>query len=99
MTLCTSAQIQLTPEERLTLLQQNHGALYHRHRWLSPCGCHGLRGNGSIYMTSYRKAQQVVNIRRNPEVAVMVETGERCHERKGLMIRGRCELIEEPEAV
>ena len=27
-----------------------------------------------VYMTSFRKAQKVVNIRRNPKVAVMVES-------------------------
>jgi PPOX class probable F420-dependent enzyme len=55
--------------------------------------------DGCIYMTSYRKAQKVVNIRRNPKVAVMVESGTAYNELKGVMIRGRCEIIEEPEEV
>src|ERR1700732_1170700 len=30
---------------------------------------------GAFYMTSYGKAQKVVNIRRNPKVAIMAEAG------------------------
>jgi hypothetical protein len=32
--------------------------------------------DGNFYMTSYGKAQKVVNIRRNPKVALMVEAGD-----------------------
>ena len=52
-----------------------------------------------IYMTSFRKAQKVVNIRRNPKVAVMVESGKKYNELKGLMIRGRCEILEDDDEV
>lgn len=55
--------------------------------------------DGCIYMTSYRKAQKVVNIRRNPKVAVMVESGTAYDQLKGVMIRGRCEIIDAPDEV
>src|SRR5712692_10266354 len=55
--------------------------------------------DGCIYMTSFRKAQKVVNIRRNPKVAVMVESGTAYNELKGVMIRGRCEIIDAPAEV
>ena len=55
--------------------------------------------DGALYMTSYGKAQKVVNIRRNPKVAVMVEAGAAYAELKGVMVRGHCELSDEPEAV
>ena len=55
--------------------------------------------DGCVYMTSFRKAQKVVNIRRNPKVAVMVESGTAYNELKGVMIRGRCEVIDEPDEV
>jgi len=55
--------------------------------------------DGCIYMTSYRKAQKVVNIRRNPKVAVMVESGTAYNQLKGVMIRGRCEIIDAPAEV
>jgi general stress protein 26 len=55
--------------------------------------------DGAIYMTSYGKAQKVVNIRRNPKAAIMVETGSAYAELKGVMLRGSCEIIENAGAV
>jgi PPOX class probable F420-dependent enzyme len=55
--------------------------------------------DGAVYMTSYAKAQKVVNARRNPKVAVMIETGGEYAEFRGLMIRGRCEIIEDAAQV
>src|SRR5713226_9984933 len=55
--------------------------------------------DGAFYMTSYGKAQKVVNVRRNPKVAVMVETGDTYAELRGVMIRGHCEILEDAEAV
>ena len=55
--------------------------------------------DGVFYMTSYGKAQKVVNIRRNPKVAIMVETGSAYAELKGVMVRGLCEIIDDPDAV
>jgi nitroimidazol reductase NimA-like FMN-containing flavoprotein (pyridoxamine 5'-phosphate oxidase superfamily) len=55
--------------------------------------------DGAVYMTSYGKAQKVINIRRNPKVAVMAERGKSYSELRGLMIRGECEVIEDPAIV
>jgi nitroimidazol reductase NimA-like FMN-containing flavoprotein (pyridoxamine 5'-phosphate oxidase superfamily) len=55
--------------------------------------------NGVFYMTSYGKAQKVLNVRRNPKVGLMVETGDSYAELRGVMVRGHCEIIEDPEAV
>ena len=55
--------------------------------------------DGAFYMTSYGKAQKVVNIRRNPKVAMMAETGSAYAELKGVMVRGLCEIIEGEDAV
>jgi PPOX class probable F420-dependent enzyme len=55
--------------------------------------------DGAFYMTSYGKAQKVLNIRRDPKVAVMVETGGDYAELRGVMARGECEIIEDPERV
>jgi PPOX class probable F420-dependent enzyme len=55
--------------------------------------------DGCVYMTSFRKAQKVVNVRRNPKVAVMVESGIKYDELRGVMIRGRCEIIDDPDEV
>ena len=55
--------------------------------------------DGAFYMTSYGKAQKVVNIRRNPKIAIMAEAGTTYAELKGVMARGLCEIIEGEEAV
>ncbi len=38
-------------------------------------------------------------MRRNPKVGVMVEVGERYADFRGVMIRGHCEVIEDPRVV
>jgi nitroimidazol reductase NimA-like FMN-containing flavoprotein (pyridoxamine 5'-phosphate oxidase superfamily) len=55
--------------------------------------------DGAFYMTSYAKAQKVLNIRRNPMVGLMIETGGSYAELRGVMVRGHCEIIEELDAV
>lgn len=55
--------------------------------------------DGVFYMTSYGKAQKVINIRRNPKVGLMIETGRVYNELQGVLVRGHCELIEDPSQV
>jgi len=55
--------------------------------------------DGAFYMTSYGKAQKVVNIRRNPKIAIMAEAGTAYAQLRGVMARGLCEIIEGAEAV
>jgi PPOX class probable F420-dependent enzyme len=55
--------------------------------------------DGAFYMTSYAKAQKVLNIRRNPKVGLMVETGSTYAELKGVMVRGTCEIIDNTATV
>jgi len=95
-------QIRMTPEEQAAYLK--------RARTMTLCTIdkdgypHAvamafMATDGCIYMTSFRKAQKVVNVRRNPKVAVMIESGNKYDELKGLMIRGRCEVIDDPDEV
>jgi PPOX class probable F420-dependent enzyme len=58
----------------------------------------GVR-DGAYYMTSYAKAQKVLNIRRDPRVGLMVEAGGSYADLKGVMVRGTCEIIEGEDAV
>jgi PPOX class probable F420-dependent enzyme len=58
----------------------------------------GVR-DGAYYMTSYAKAQKVLNIRRNPKVGLMVEAGGSYAELKGVMVRGTCKIVEGADAV
>jgi len=94
--------IQLTPDEQAAFLRE------HRKCALATYGPDGFPHivamnffveNGAYWMTSYGKAQKVLNIRRNPKVALMVEAGDAYGELRGMMIRGLCEIIEDPDAV
>src|SRR5262252_5872953 len=53
----------------------------------------------AFYMTSYAKAQKVVNVRRNPKAALMIEAGDAYAELRGVMVRGHCEILEGVDAV
>src|SRR5216683_2902638 len=94
-------QIQLTPDEQTAFLRE------HRKAALATIDKDGFPHivamnfyveDGFFYMTSYGKAQKVMNIRRNPKVALMVEAGDKYSELRGVMVRGRCEVIESVEA-
>ena len=95
-------QIAMTPEELSAYLNEA------RNMSLCTIGKDGyphvvamsyMAKDGCIYMSSFKKAQKVVNAKRNPKVAVMVESGRAYGELKGVLIRGECEVIDEPEAV
>jgi len=53
--------------------------------------------DGRICMTTYARSQKAVNLRRNPRVALLVESGERYDELKGVLIRGTAEVLEDVE--
>jgi PPOX class probable F420-dependent enzyme len=95
-------QIQFSPEEQAVFLRE------HRKASLATIDQNGFphvvamnffAKDGVFYMTSYSKAQKVVNIRRNPKVALMIEAGDKYSELRGVMVRGYCEVIEGAEAV
>jgi PPOX class probable F420-dependent enzyme len=95
-------QIQLTPQEQAEFLSDAKKVA------LATIGKDGfphlvamnfIARDGAILMSSFGKAQKVVNIRRNPKVAVMVERGRNYGELQGIMIRGECEVISDPAIV
>ncbi len=53
--------------------------------------------DGLVHMTSFRKAQKVVNLRRNPKVSLLVESGTEYAELRGLMIRGNAEVVDDAD--
>ena len=92
-------QIQLTPEEQVAFLRQHHKAAFatiDRDGFPHVVGMNYVVKDGAFYMTSYGKAQKVLNVRRNPKVGLMVETGDSYAELRGVMVRGHCEIIEDP---
>lgn len=48
-------------------------------------------------MTTYAKSQKAMNIRRNPKVALMAESGTTYDTLKGVLIRGHAELLQDVE--
>jgi nitroimidazol reductase NimA-like FMN-containing flavoprotein (pyridoxamine 5'-phosphate oxidase superfamily) len=94
--------IQFTPEEQEEFLKKNQKAALatlDQHGFPHVVAMNYFYQDGVFYMTSYGKAQKVINIRRNPKVGLMIETGRVYNELKGVMVRGNCELIEDATQV
>ena len=94
--------IRLTQEEQTTFLRANRKcalATLDKDGFPHITAMNYVLHDGALYMTSYGKAQKVVNIRRNPKIAIMVEAGTAYAELRGVMARGLCEIIEGEEAV
>ncbi len=53
--------------------------------------------DGCVYMTTYGRSQKAVNLRRDPRVALLVESGVRYDQLKGVLIRGRAEVLDDLE--
>lgn len=93
-------QIAMTPDERTAYLANaktlilssidSHGYPHSVAMWFSII-------DGLVHMTTFRKAQKVVNLRRNPKVALLAESGTTYSELRGLLIRGNAEIIDDVE--
>jgi nitroimidazol reductase NimA-like FMN-containing flavoprotein (pyridoxamine 5'-phosphate oxidase superfamily) len=87
------SQIKMTPEERNKFLAEKARTMMlctiDKDGFPHAVAMAYMLKDDCVYMTSFKKAQKVVNVRRNPKVAVMVETGTAYNELKGVMIRGR----------
>jgi PPOX class probable F420-dependent enzyme len=95
-------EIKLTPEEQTAFLRDAKKvalATIDKDGYPHVVAMNYLARDGAILMSSYGKAQKVLNIRRNPKVAVMAETGRQYSELRGVMIRGECEIIEDTPTV
>jgi PPOX class probable F420-dependent enzyme len=55
--------------------------------------------DGAIRMWTYAKSQKAVNLRRDPRAALLVEEGTGYSELRGVLVRGRAELVETFDAV
>src|SRR5215468_4031784 len=95
-------QIQLTPDEQAAFFREQRKAALatlDQHGFPHVVAMNYFAKEGAFYLTSYAKAQKVVNIRRDPKVALMIESGNAYAELRGVMVRGHCEIIEGAEAV
>lgn len=95
--------IALTPNEQRayiasarTLTLCSHGAHGYPHAvamWFA------VDPDGTVWMTTYRKSQKAVNVRRNPKVALHIESGDTYDSLKGVCIRGEAEIVDDLETV
>lgn len=88
--------IQMTEEERRTFLATARTAAFST---IDPWGYphtvamwFALDGD-CVVMTTYAKSQKARNVERNPKVAFMVEAGDTYDTLRGVLIRGRAELV------
>src|ERR1700746_829797 len=95
-------KIQLTPDEQAAFFREQRKAALatlDQHGFPHVVAMNYFAKDGAFDMTSYAKAQKVVNVRRDPKVALMIESGDAYAELRGVMVRGRCEIIEGADAV
>ena len=55
--------------------------------------------DGDIVFETFTKSQKIVNLKRDPRIAVLVEDGDVYNELRGVSINGRAELYDQPEQV
>ena len=55
--------------------------------------------DGDIVFETFTKSQKIVNLKRDPRIAVLVEDGDVYNELRGVAINGRAELYDEPDEV
>ncbi len=55
--------------------------------------------DGKVVFRSFSKSQKIVNLTRNPNLTVLVETGDDYSQLQGVMIKGRAKLVDDPEYV
>jgi PPOX class probable F420-dependent enzyme len=55
--------------------------------------------DGRLAFWTYAKSQKAVNLRRDPRITCLVEAGERYEELRGVLIRGRAEVVEDAQVV
>ena len=91
--------IALTPAERDEFLAYSHtcilASLDRRGYPHSVAMWYVVDPDGAVAMTTFAKSQKALNLRRDPRCAVLVESGRAYHELKGLLIRGRGEIVED----
>ena len=55
--------------------------------------------DGRVVFRSFTKSQKIVNLQRDPRLTVLVETGDTYETLRGVMIKGRAELVDDPDYV
>jgi PPOX class probable F420-dependent enzyme len=92
--------IAMTPEEQKKFLEEG---------WTLQVASIGPKGyphlvamwyvvlDGLIQFTTFGKSQKVQNLRRNPKISAMLESGKLYEELKGYVVEGTAEIVEDTE--
>jgi PPOX class probable F420-dependent enzyme len=59
----------------------------------------GLEDDGTLVMTTFAKSQKVQNLKRDPRVTLLAEAGDVYAELRGVMLRGKAEVVTDVESV
>jgi PPOX class probable F420-dependent enzyme len=95
--------ITMTPDEVLTFLAEGAKTLH-----VATIGRDGsphlapmwfVLDDGRIVFRSFTKSQKIVNLRRDPRLTVLVEEGDSYETLKGVMVRGKARLVDDPSYV
>lgn len=96
-------QVALTPDEQREYLERSCTIVLGT---LDPRGYPHLVAmwyvadpDGTVLMTTFGKAQKVKNLERDPRCALMLESERSYDKLKGLLIRGRAEIVRDPAAI
>ena len=96
-------QIALTTEEQREFLEHSHTIILvsnDRRGFPHPVAMWYLaEPDGAIAMTTFRKAQKTLNLRRDRRCTLLLESGRTYPELKGLIIRGHAEIDDDTEHV
>ena len=93
-------QIQMSERERQEFLRQTKTIVLStidRHGYPHSVAMWYEMDGSQFIMTTYAKAQKAMNIRGNPKVALMAESGETYDALKGVLIRGHAALIHDTD--
>jgi PPOX class probable F420-dependent enzyme len=93
-------QIEMTPEEQRRFLETEKTAVLcsiDRQGYPHAVAMWFCLIEGLVHMTTFRRSQKVVNLRRDPRATLLVESGDQYAELRGLMIRGRAEIDDDLE--
>jgi PPOX class probable F420-dependent enzyme len=95
-------QIQLSPDEQAAFFRERKKAALatiDQDGFPHVVAMNYFARDGSFYMTSYGKAQKVVNIRRNPRVSFMIEDGMTYDSLMGVSFEGVAEIHDDPDTI
>lgn len=94
------SQVEMTPERQREFLDEKKTitlSTIDRNGYPHSVAMWYVMEGSDVVMSTFAKSQKAVNIRRNPKVSVMAESGETYPTLKGVLIRGRAEVINDLE--